>query len=325
MKIGELELVHFQLTRNCNLRCWFCGQWGKKGFFRDAGGRELAYSDWMRLAGELEACCPEKPSIILWGGEPLMYPRFDDLCSELHRMGFPLGMVTNGTLLDRHAEICGSCFRRIYLSVDGPEDVHDSIRGAGAYEKVLRNTRLLKGAGAKVTLMTVLTPPVLERLPETLDAFREFDPHEVLLQERIALSPGEIDAYKRWLSEHFHQRAEEITAWEGTLPDASGHGRVIRELLENHSWPFTVTYLPHGEVWGKTCDSPKHHAHIAWNGNVLFCTDFYDFSPGNVREKPLAEILQNDLSERFAAEIAKGACPTCEHCSWRGSRSFRLE
>lgn len=24
--VRRLELVHFQLTRRCNLHCWFCGQ-----------------------------------------------------------------------------------------------------------------------------------------------------------------------------------------------------------------------------------------------------------------------------------------------------------
>ena len=39
--MNELQLVHFQITRSCNLRCWFCGQWGKQGFLRDDGGKAL--------------------------------------------------------------------------------------------------------------------------------------------------------------------------------------------------------------------------------------------------------------------------------------------
>ena len=37
----KIEMVHFQITRNCNLRCHFCGQWGKKGFFSDASGNNI--------------------------------------------------------------------------------------------------------------------------------------------------------------------------------------------------------------------------------------------------------------------------------------------
>ena len=131
MRLENLELVHFQLTRNCNLRCWFCGQWGKKGFFRDAAGSAMQLPDWLRIAEELKSGCEALPSILLWGGEPLLYPDFDALVSSLYQMGFPLGMVTNGTLLDRHLDACRSCFRHIYVSVDGTQSVHDAIRGAG--------------------------------------------------------------------------------------------------------------------------------------------------------------------------------------------------
>ena len=41
----EIRHVHFQITRNCNLRCEFCGQWGKNGFFREASGDEMTFPD----------------------------------------------------------------------------------------------------------------------------------------------------------------------------------------------------------------------------------------------------------------------------------------
>ena len=52
--------------------------------------------------------------------------------NRLHFMngGTGSGIVTNGTLLDRHAETVPDCLDKIYVSVDGPEQLHDSIRGA---------------------------------------------------------------------------------------------------------------------------------------------------------------------------------------------------
>lgn len=324
MRPEELELVHFQLTRSCNLRCWFCGQWGKKGFFRDAKGEAMQLSDWLRIARELKERVEPLPSVLLWGGEPLLYPDFDELVSALFQMGFPLGMVTNGTLLNRHPAACRDCFRHIYISVDGTQDVHDKIRGAGSYQKVLENMRLLDGRSAKVSLMTVLTQEVLDTLPETLRALEAFGADEVILQEQIALSKEEIRQYTDWLRERLSQEASEIASWEGAAPEQAALRKTVEQTLRTSRFPFEVRYLPHGELCGKQCDSAKHHAHIAWNGNVLFCTDFYDFSAGNVHRQPLLSILQNELSARFAEEIAKGACPTCRHCSWRGSTSFRL-
>ena len=49
----QIELVHLQITKNCNLRCWFCGQWGKKGFFADDKGELLSLNKWLDIINEL--------------------------------------------------------------------------------------------------------------------------------------------------------------------------------------------------------------------------------------------------------------------------------
>lgn len=319
----KLELVHFQITRNCNLRCWFCGQWGKQGFFRDDGGKALGLEDWLRIAGELKAL-ENPPSIILWGGEPLMCPYFEELAQALYEMGFELGMVTNGTLLDRHMDTYRKCFKQIYISIDGEADVHDAIRGKGVFQRVKENLSLLRGGNARLSINTVLTPKLMERLPQTLDAFGELGPDEVLLQEMIALTPEEIASYSSWLEREFHQQAHEIASWEGDCFPDPHRWEKIRAVLATRQDAFTVGYKPHGDACGRQCTSALHHAHVTWKGNVTFCTDFYDFSAGNVHDSPLPDIFENETSRHFREEIEKGHCATCGHCSWRNSETFRL-
>lgn len=320
---NELELVHFQITRNCNLRCWFCGQWGKRGFFKDGSGKTMEYDDWLRLAQELSAL-PRKPDIILWGGEPLVCPDFDRLARTLHDMGFRLGMVTNGTLLDRHLETVRACFAQIYVSLDGPEAIHDSIRGKGVFRKVAENLRLIRDGKAKISINTVLTPALMEDLRGALEAFAALKPDEVLLQEMIGLRGSEMEAYSRWLEESFGQKASEIYSWESCPSQDPRRREKIDAVVAERKDPFRVAYLPHGAACGKQCDSALRHAHVTWKGSVCFCTDFYDFSAGNVLEMPLLEILKGEMAERYRWEIAAGNNPACDHCSWRGSESFRL-
>lgn len=317
------ELVHFQISHGCNLRCWFCGQWGKQGFFREDSGKALTKEDWLEIARELTRL-DELPDIILWGGEPLVCPYFDELTRELYAMGFSLGMVTNGTLLHRHLDVCRSCFRQIYVSVDGPEDIHDSIRGAGVFQKVRKNLELLRGGNAKISINTVLTPQLMDRLEETLDAFGQLNADAVLLQEMIALSAEEIADYSAWLQREFSQQAREIAGWEGTVHPDPLRAEKIAGVIAGRKDPFRVEYKPHGSQCGKACTSPLYHAHVTWKGNVTFCTDFYDFSAGNVHGGSLMEIFNNPVSARFREEIQKGSCASCNHCSWRSGTSFRL-
>lgn len=325
----KLELVHLQLTKSCNLRCWFCGQWGEKGFFADSRGQAMGLEEWLKVVQELteyKRGTGIAPSVILWGGEPLLAPYFDEIARTLHEKGFPLGLVTNGTLIHLHEDTCRNCFHTIYLSVDGPEEVHDAIRGKGVYARVKENRRLLSGSGVRLIVMSVLTRREEELLVEHVKATAEFEPDELLLQEMIGLSGPEVLQYKRWMGHSFGRTAGDIDGWRNDeiLPAAEAADQIIpllpglRKLV-----PFPISYLPHGEAASRRfCLSPWRHMHVAWNGDVMFCTDFYDFAAGNVKEDSLTDIFGSQASEKFREEIRAGNCAACGHCSWRNSGRF---
>lgn len=324
----EIELVHFQIEKDCNLRCWFCGQWGRKGFFSDGRKEDLKmkYEDWERVVAQLadyRNASGISPDILLWGGEPLLCPFFEKLVRLLRINGFRLGVVTNGTLIDRYADLLGQEFHHIYVSIDGDREVHDKIRGKGVYEKVTQNLRLIYGGNARISIMTVISPdtlPILEKLP---DLFGTLACDEILLQEMIVFTRQEAVAYKEWMKECFGMEAPEIDSWVGEAVDERKKAETLRKILASF-YPKPVRYLPH-TAGDPPCRSPFSHIHIAWNGEVLYCTDFYDFTAGNVKREPLLEIFENKKSEKFRREIQKGRCVACGHCSWKNSKDFFLE
>lgn len=297
----KIEQVHFQITKNCNLRCPFCGQWGERGFFSAANGTPLSYDEWISAAMQLKKIEP-LPTVTVWGGEPLSYSFFDKLSNRLFDMGFRLRAVTNGTMIDRHTETLKRCYEQVYVSIDGLAELHNSIRGKGVFEKVTENLKLLDKN--RVVIMTVAT--------EKLDAVRFaefFKDYRILLQTMIAFDSEEIDEYKRWFRGVFNREATEINSWFG-----NGFRGDYKNLPEN------VTVMPHGDMArGGVCNSPFSHIHITWNGNVTFCTDFYDFSAGNVREKSIEEIFNSEAAEKFRAEVLGGRCVSCRHCSWKNN------
>lgn len=326
--VRRLELVHFQLTRRCNLRCWFCGQQAENSTFSGRTGGELSLEDWLAVIDELEEVRRETgsaPSVILWGGEPLVSPNFEPVAEALARRGFPLGMVTNGTLLDRHLPLCREAFRQIYVSLDGTPAMHNAVRGADVYEKVAENLALLRGGQAKITIMSVMTDEAPLHLEQILDGFARLGPDEVLLQEMIALSPAEAQDYRSWLSGSFDLPAPGIAAWVGGEPARRMPHQWYEDWLARHPYPFPVRHLPHGAQSARAfCLSPSRHLHVAWDGEVGFCTDFTDFSLGNVRNTSLRQLFASERAERFAREVRQGKCSACEHCSWKNSETFAL-
>lgn len=142
------------------------------------------------------------------------------------------------------------------------------------------------------------------------------------MQEMIGLNATEISQYKQWMLSAFGIHATDIDGWENNLLAGEQKETVLRKILSS-KYSKPITYIPHG-ICDQTCKSPNSHIHIAWNGNVLYCTDFYDFSAGNVRQASVIDIFENELSERYRREIEGEHCVTCKHCSWRRSKSFRL-
>lgn len=318
----RIEMVHFQITKGCNLRCWFCGQWGKKGFFADDAGTPVRLSEWKKVADELNAMCGDgmlRPFIMLWGGEPLTAPFFDELAEYLYTQKFKVGIVTNGTLIDKHSGVLNRCINRIYLSLDGPRALHDSVRGEGVFDRVTENVRKL-GHG-NVTVMSVMTHGLTEALPEFLDALEKLSIRELYLQDMIGLPHDRVQQYKNWMKNTFGIDAAYIDSWENNALEVFDTDRLLCEAdLKKYS--FEISCMRHGTDGGGYCLSPFRHAHIAWNGNVMYCTDFYDFSAGNIHNSALGEVFGNELSERFRAEIVNGCCAACASCSWRFKRDY---
>lgn len=324
-------MVHLQLTRECNLRCYFCGQWGKHGFFSDASGRELNSQDWNRIIVSLKKYREEtgiSPVIMIWGGEPLFSPFFSEISEKLKKSRFSLGLITNGVLIDRHADLLRQAFDTIYVSVDGPEGIHDRIRGKGVFNKIKENLKLLKGGEAKIILMSVITHDnmsIAQNIPHILASL---NPDKVIIQPLIYLTPIEVESYTCWLKKTFNQSANEIKSWQAdnmTVYDALFREKteLVKRNIAMGQYPMEVEILSHGE--NGQCASPWLHLHVAWNGNVLYCTDFYDFIAGNVRNDDLISIFNNPTSEKFRQEVAAGHCPTCNHCSWKKNQEYNFD
>lgn len=277
-------------------------------------------ADWRKIISELEeykANSGISPIVTLWGGEPLVSPYFDDLARELHLKGFRTEIISNGVLINEHSEIIKNCIDRVYISLDGPKPVHDAIRGEGVFDTVKNNLKAL--AHENVTIMSVITPELVKVLPHFLEELKSFGIRELYLQDMIGLSAAEIAEYKLWMKSAFGINAVDIDSWENN--SLVRYGDEIDSCI-SENYGYRIEHKKHICDDAVHCKSAFCHMHIAWNGNVLYCTDFYDFSAGNVKNSKLIDIFNNELSEKYREEITAGNCSTCRHCSWRTKNEY---
>lgn len=163
-KVSPL-FASYNVTGRCNMRCVFC-EWWKKSIPELSTKQALQAID--------KVCGLGVPFFDLSGGEPLLRSDIFTLAKGVASHGCLVSMNTNGTLLDeKKVTEVADVFDTVVVSLDGPQQLHDQIRGvAGTYEKATRAIQLLKKSNVKVGTNSVATPWNIDVLPKFIEELR---------------------------------------------------------------------------------------------------------------------------------------------------------
>jgi len=157
--------VQWHLTEKCNLRCRHCYQGHQAVMMRPD---ELSLPEIRRAAEETRDAFADwaktydiefSPSFNLTGGEPFLRADLFHVIEELGNLGFGINLLTNGTLVspERAKKLAHLGVKAVQVSMEGPEEVHDRIRGKGSFAKAARGAKSLVEAGLRVTLNITLS------------------------------------------------------------------------------------------------------------------------------------------------------------------------
>ena len=152
--------IQMHLTEGCNLRCTHCYQ-------QEGRTSEMSLPEVAELAEETADMIGAwqeaygigiSSSFNVTGGEPFLRPDIFEVLEELNGRGFDLYLLTNGILVDRgKASRLANLVKGVQISIEGPETVHDSIRGHGSFASTMKGVRSVVDAGIELTLNTTLS------------------------------------------------------------------------------------------------------------------------------------------------------------------------
>lgn len=272
---GEsIAILQFQYDYTCNFRCEHCSvkrfQGKKEGrFFTIPDVRELSrQADEMGLA-----------HVVITGGEPLVFPDFDQIVEALDPSKFYITSDTNGWFLDaaraRHLKSIG--VDKIQLSLDSLNaEEHDSFRHhPGSHARALRAIDAALEAGLNIILSTVVTHQRVRS-----EEFIEY------LEFAKSKGVGTFVTY-----------AKPVGSWEGNFDVLVNRDDMayMRELEKRYA-VFTHLTPSYGMDLG--CIAVKRMVSITKYGDVMPCP-YIHTSLGNFFEEPLKDIIERGLNIRY--------------------------
>jgi MoaA/NifB/PqqE/SkfB family radical SAM enzyme len=339
--------VSFTLTNACNLRCQMCGQWSPEGYVRTGHGHPgspLKLEEWMRLADD--AAAHGISSILLRGGEPFLFPGIVRLLEHLHSLGMFVSIDSNGTRL---ADFAGDLVRlgriHVTMSVDGPETVHDAVRGLpGCFAQIKRGlaqlAQLDSGRPHRVSraICFTISPWSVAGLGEMPAVARRLGVDTICIVPYCYVSAAAGEEWRRQIQELV---AGDAFSWKGFHHERSGvdaavfstqHARFAEALggLTNYPYlPLTAGEYrdwfadPAIPVGPPGCSNVERLIDIQPTGEANFCVDLPDGSLGNVRDSSIADIWNGERARRFRERRREGPLGACSRCVARHMADVR--
>ncbi|WP_082663062.1 radical SAM protein [Thermococcus sp. 2319x1] len=122
--IPSLDIVEIDLTNKCNFMCRHCRANAKNKEYH-----ELEYNLLLKTIDELIDM--DVPTIVLAGGEPLLYPKIIEFVNYIVSNGSEAHVTTNGyfhsTLQALIDNVENPELLRVAVSIYGPERYHDEV------------------------------------------------------------------------------------------------------------------------------------------------------------------------------------------------------
>lgn len=171
--LHELRYLFWETTRRCNMACRHCGS----DCGRDDSLPGLSGEIVKQVLSEIaQAFDPSAIMLVASGGEPLVRPDLFDVLGYAGRLGFRLGMVTNGWALGAKtaARLADVGMESIVVSLDGPREAHDWLRNRdGAFDRAVDALGFLVQSGIPIVEgITCVTPQSLDALDATYEIVR---------------------------------------------------------------------------------------------------------------------------------------------------------
>lgn len=320
------------MTYRCTSHCKMCTIW--KRAKQDSYGKELTLEDWKKIIDDISKY--KLDMIELFGGDSLLrkdviFPLIEYIKSKNIFVDLP----TNCNLLDKDTakKFVKSGLDRIYISLDGPIEIHDEIRGKqGTFNRVQKALQYLVEAKKElnsktpdITINCTISISNVHNFEQILPAIEkigvdgiDFEYVGEFKEENIKNS--DVDGIKPTPFYITLGKSNLLTREDAVLLKKKMND--IKKSSDNYSIvistkhidSLTIDDLVNGTIPNKKCYMCHSMITIDPFGNVLGCFHYNNFIYGNVKDFSFSDIWRNKKHISFLKSQRAGNIRICKNC-----------
>ena len=145
--VANPVIASWRVTNRCNQSCLNCRLWA----------REIIEPETPEMLLMIDKLFTEGIRFLVFtGGEPLLREDIERIINYSAQKGIQITLNTNGRLLRARKE-CLKYLTRLHLSLDGPEEINDYLRGQGSFRHTIEAIMLAKSREVPIFFTTVLS------------------------------------------------------------------------------------------------------------------------------------------------------------------------
>jgi len=310
------EMVGFNVTGRCNLKCAYCFQDGA------SGSPDPSYNEVADVLDQLNRMRVKE--VLIEGGELLCAPFIERLLAKLKDCCFRSHLISNGTLVNQSiARMIKKSNASIGISVDGPTEESNRFRGAYAFHKAIDAINTLVREGVPTYVNCTVTNSNADLIGELVQLCSRLHVSGIVMQQLHCSGKASASFYEK----NFITLSQ-LGRLKNLMPELKDRHRELHfveseilDLINARDRYHSICeagreYMPK-KIF--RCATGRRFCLILSNLDVVPCGIMEDFVCGNLSDRSLDDIWKHseklsDLRELSGTRVDR--IVGCENCTY---------
>jgi len=323
----------------CNLHCKMCDvgvNYNESNFFQNLMGSKPVNMPVELIRTIIDQAAKYFPNTKLGYAftEPLIYPHLGESLWYAEQNHLFTSITTNALNLKRYGDmLLESRLNELYISLDGPQDIHNEIRGhKSSFQKAVQGMDALFGKEhcPQISIYCCITEWNIGHLVEFVEYFKDFPLQRMGFMHTNYTPQAVADAHNRLYQSKYPARASNMEEINLDNMDLDVLWSEI-QAIQGMDLPFPVVFSPEVKdrtalelfyyspeiLVGKGCNDVNANIMIKSNGDVIPAHGrCYNLTIGNLYENDLKTIWNSEVISQFRKDLKKagGLMPACARC-----------